>query len=164
MDSLKTTGLSGGGGDPASSFLNFIWHNYISSGDFWGIILIVFLLMWLGRTFIFDNKNLKINSKSWFYPLCFFSIIIISVWLKSQAVPEFSRSYISDLLITMSVIAICYTAFGHKLLVWASKWATERLGLAAGYEKKEVKIIEQAGGLQQTTEITQTTEKDKKDN
>ena len=161
MDTIKsmTTGTSGGG-DIASAFTNFIWNNYISSAGFWGIIILVFLFLWIGRVFLFDNKNIKwLDARGWVYPLYFFVIIIFCVWLKNEN-PFGGKKYISDLLTTAGVIAVCYVAFGHKLVAWLSKISGERLGLTAGYSKSETTLIQSAGGDKITTEITQTKEKE----
>ena len=155
MDTLHT-----GGADfnPATSFVNYIWGNYISSGAFWGTMIIVFLFLWIGRTFLFDNKNIKLNSTSWFYPLFFFIICFFAVLLKQTISPAISREYFADLFQTVSVICMCYVAFGHKLVTWLSNLSVERLGLKEGYEKKEATLISQADGMKTETTITQTTE------
>lgn len=154
MDTLKAHG----GGDVASLFFNFIWDNYITAGSFWGIIILVFLFLWIGRVFLFDNKNIKwLSARSWVYPLYFFVIIIFCVWLKNESVFA-GKKYISDLLTTSGIIAVCYVAFGHKLVGWLSKISGERLGLSAGYSKEETTLIESAGGEKVTTEITKTIE------
>jgi len=158
---METEKLSGGG-DIASSFLNFIWDSYISSSSFWGIIILVFLFLWIGRVFIFDNKNIKwVSSRSWLYPAYFFIIIVFSVWLKNDA--EFTgKKYISDLMTTTGVIAVCYVAFGHKLIGWLSKISGDRLNLTANYDKKETTLITSADGKEVTTEVIQTTQTDTK--
>jgi len=157
MDSIK----SSGGGDIASSFFGFIWDNYITSGSFWGIIILVFLFLWIGRVFIFDNKNIKwVSARSWLYPAYFFIVIVFCVWLKNDAVFT-GKKYIADLMTTTGVIAICYVAFGHKLVGWLSKISGERLGLTANYSKEETTLIQSADGQKVTTEITQIKETDK---
>lgn len=130
---MDTTKIMGGGPDPASSFLSYVYGQYVTSGTFWGMIILVFLLLWVARTFIFDNKNIKwATARSWLYPAVFFGVTVFVVWLKSEVDFSLDKKYFSDWFETVGVVSICYTAFGHKLVTWLSGISTKAWGLSAG--------------------------------
>jgi hypothetical protein len=129
MDTVKVIQQSGGG-NPYTAWIDFLWNTYLSNPKFWGIILLILFLMLIARVFVFDNKKLKVNSKSWFYPATFLFICAFCVWLKSDVKFEFSKQYTSDFLSTLAATFIIYTAVGHKLMQKVSSWAGKQLGLS----------------------------------
>lgn len=120
MDSLKTFTP-----EPAldiwSYFFGFLRDNYLSNPVFWGSIILVFLIMYVLRLLVFDNKLVKLNAKSWFYPITMIVVIMFVVWIKNEAAFVFSKKYIGDFLTTAGAVALLYMAFGHKLLAKLSE-------------------------------------------
>jgi hypothetical protein len=124
-----SVGMGGGAGDPASSFLAYLMHDYVTSPLFQSMILVIFLLLWIARVFIFDNKNIKLNTTSWFYPLMYFVIVAFVVWLKGGIEFVSFKKYLSDFITQIAATSFLYMIFGHKLIAWASQWAGTKLGL-----------------------------------
>lgn len=128
MDTTKQ--LAQQTGDPASAFVSFLWNNYISNPVFLSMILVVFVLLWVVRTFVFDNKSIKwANDRSWSYPLTFLCIVAFVVWLKGGLVYESFKQYLADFITQLSATLFIYFIFGHKLIKWGGNWAAGKLNL-----------------------------------
>lgn len=114
MDTTKQ--LAQQTGDPASAFISFLWNNYVTSPLFLSMVLVIFALLWVSRVFIFDNKNIKLNDRGWFYPGTLLFIIAFVVWLKGGLVYESFKQYLADFITQLSATLLVYTIVGHKLI------------------------------------------------
>lgn len=103
-------------GDPASAFLSFLWVNYVTNPLFLSMVLVVLVLLWISRMFVFDNKNIKLNDKGWFYPAVLLFIIAFVVWLKGGLVFNDVKQYLADFVTQLSATLIVYTIVGHRLV------------------------------------------------
>lgn len=129
MDTLKTT-VAQQTGDPASAFISFLWANYVSSPAFLSMILVVFVLLWIMRTLVFDNKGIKwAESNGWAYPTSFILIVAFVVWLKGGIEFATFKQYLADFITQLSATLFIYLIIGHRLVKWAGNWAAEKMGL-----------------------------------
>jgi len=127
MDTTKQIAMQTG--DPASAFISFLWTNYLSNPVFLSMILVVFVLVWIARVFIFDNKNIKLNDRSWFYPLIFIGIVALVVLLKGGIIFQSVMQYMADFVTQLSATIFLYLLFGHKLIKKAGEWGAKEMGL-----------------------------------
>lgn len=117
-------------GDPASAFVSFLWNGYLSNPVFLSMILVIFILLWVARTFVFDNKNLKwATDRSWLYPLTFVVIVAFVVWLKADIAYLGFKQYIADFITQLSAALFIYFVIGHRIVKWAGNWAAGKLNL-----------------------------------
>ena len=93
------------------------------------MILAILVLLWIARVFIFDNKNIKMNEKSWFYPLLFIFIVASVVWLKGGIEFTSFKQYLNDFLTQFSATVIVYFIIGHQAIKWLSEKTAKKLNL-----------------------------------
>lgn len=130
MDTTKTAiDIAQKTGDPASAFISFLWVNYISNPVFLSMILVVFILLWVARVFVFDNKSIKWTAQGWAYPLAFIVIVAFVVWLKADIAYNGFKQYLADFITQLSATLFIYFVIGHRIVKWAGNWGAGKLGL-----------------------------------
>jgi hypothetical protein len=113
-----------------NSILTFLWDNYLSSGNFWGMTFIIYFLLWATRTFVFDNPKVKfVDGKSLWYQVAMVAIVAFVVWLKGEIIFESTKQFLDAFLTQLSVVTIIYFLIGHRVIKALSAWGGNKLAL-----------------------------------